>query len=525
VVGDGGRRQVTPGAISAEAEPLIDPLTEWLIRYRWLFVVPILLPLSALFDLFWSIRDLYIHRVRGSPAGHEARVGWIQEQIRRRRAAGIGQPLCTARRPWLSISPRLVGYKRPENSIEIELHDILAVDTARGVVVVEPQVTIGQLIRRLLPMGWTLGVVPELDDLTAGGLFVGYGVETSSHKHGLFAELVESCDVVLGDGSLVRASSQENADLFRALPWSMGALGFVVKLTLRIVPAKPYIRVSYRAVRGRGELCRIFAHESCRDDAADAVEALVFGPEEAVVITGVFANAADGQRINRVGRWYKPWFAAYCRRALASPIDDECIPLSDYYRRHRRGMFWECALIVPFGNQAWFRWLFGWMMPPKIAFLKLTQGKRIKRYYDEKHVVQDALVPMSCLDEALAYFDEIFDAYPVWLCPMRVTRTDPPGAIGPKAGQSDEMYVDIGAFLVPGPVARGEDYSALAATRQMEKFLLARRGYQALYAVTQLARDEFSAMFDRQLYDRVRRDYGATGVLMDVYDKVKPAPY
>lgn len=508
---------------TARATPA-DPWTERLIRYRWLFVVPVLLPLSILFDLFWALRDLYIHRLRRSPEAHEARVAAVQDQIRRWRAAGARAPLCTARPTWLSVSPRIVDYKRADNVIEIDLHDILHVDTKRGTVRVEPLVTIGQLTRRLLPIGWTLAVVPELDDLTVGGLFVGYGVETSSHKHGLFHELVESCDVVLGDGRLVRACADDNADLFRALPWSLGALGFVVALELRMVRARPFVHLTYHPLRGRREICRAFAHEACRDDAPDVVEALVFAPDEAVLMTGVHADSAEPAKVNAVGRWHKPWFATHCRRFLAAGKGDEYIPLADYYARHRRGMFWECALIVPFANQFWFRWLFGWMMPPKISFLKMTQGPRIKRYYDDKHVLQDALVPMSELEEMLAYFDDIFDAYPLWLCPMRLTRTRPPGAVSPRPAAGDsEMYVDVGVFLVPGPVARGEDYSALAATRKMEKFLLARGGYQALYAFSQLERGEFDAMFDRALYDRVRRDYGADGALMDVYDKVKPS--
>ena len=51
---------------------------------------------------------------------------------------------------------------------------------------VEPLVTMGQLTATLLPLGWTIPVVPELDDLTVGGLINGFGVETSSHKYGLF---------------------------------------------------------------------------------------------------------------------------------------------------------------------------------------------------------------------------------------------------------------------------------------------------------------------------------------------------
>ena len=44
----------------------------------------------------------------------------------------------------------------------------------------------GQLSHTLDSLGWTIPVLPELDDLTVGGLVMGTGIETSSHKFGLF---------------------------------------------------------------------------------------------------------------------------------------------------------------------------------------------------------------------------------------------------------------------------------------------------------------------------------------------------
>ena len=36
--------------------------------------------------------------------------------------------------------------------------------------------------KNLIKQGWMLPVVPELDDLTIGGLVMGGGIETTSHK-------------------------------------------------------------------------------------------------------------------------------------------------------------------------------------------------------------------------------------------------------------------------------------------------------------------------------------------------------
>ena len=46
------------------------------------------------------------------------------------------------------------------------------------------------------------------------------------------------------------------------------------------------------------------------------------------------------------------------------------------------------------------------MVPPKVSLLKLTQGETTRRMYEENHVVQDMLVPLSDLESALKCFDK-----------------------------------------------------------------------------------------------------------------------
>jgi hypothetical protein len=53
-----------------------------------------------------------------------------------------------------------------------------------------------------------------------------------------------------------------------------------------------------------------------------------------------------------------------------------------------RSIFWELQDIIPFGNNPIFRFLFGWLVPPKVSLLKLTQGKTLKRLYEEHHMIQ-----------------------------------------------------------------------------------------------------------------------------------------
>lgn len=93
-------------------------------------------------------------------------------------------------------------------------------------------------------------------DATLGGLALGVGMTTYSHKVGLYQEAIKSFEVVLGNGSLVSAKrDNEHSDLYYTLPWSHGSLGFLTALELQIVPAKPYVHMKYIPVRGQKNYC------------------------------------------------------------------------------------------------------------------------------------------------------------------------------------------------------------------------------------------------------------------------------
>lgn len=111
-------------------------------------------------------------------------------------------------------------------------------------------------------------------------------------------------------------------------------------------------------------------------------------------------------KLNRIGLWHKPWFFMHVESYLRTGMGMEYIPLRDYYHRHSRSIFWEIQDIIPFGNNPVFRYLFGWMIPPKVSLLKLTQPDAIKKLYESKHMVQDMLVPMTALKQAVDRFDK-----------------------------------------------------------------------------------------------------------------------
>jgi len=562
-------------------------------RFRYVLVCLFVLPLSFLFEMYMSLRNYIIFRYVGTaPSGtHEDRVKFIQEQIQK---APEGAQFCSARPSWQTMNISESLYKKTKYPIDLSnLCEILHVDVNKKTVVVEPFVTCGQLTSCLLPLGWTLPIVPELDDLTVGGLVAGTGIETSSHRYGLFQHQCLSFEVVLGDKSVVIASKDINPDLFEAIPWSYGTLGFITAIELRIIFSQEYVRLQYIPCETLKQ-CQQLLEKETKANRHDFLEAIVFGPQAAVVMLGDQIGSQQAllepSKINEIGFFWKEWFYKHVESFLnpgnnngnscgscssrkvtssdiglsSSPnkeekeplienisqpnvnvvnnsnrrkessftsatvgesnttisfsgetIAEEYIPLRHYYHRHTKSIFWELEEIIPFGNHWIFRYLFGWLIPPKISFLKLTQTKELHELYKTHHVIQDMLIPLYLLEEALTtVFDKEWGIYPLWICP-HLFPLSTKGFL--KNNTTTEMFVDIGAYGVP----KVKNFDIKESHLRVEKYVRDVKGFQMLYADTFMSKDQFREMFDHKLYDQLRKSLPqVSSRFPEVYDKV-----
>jgi len=402
---------------------------------------------------------------------------------------------------------------------------------------VEPMVTVGEITKYLIPKGYTLAITLEIADATLGGLAMGTGMTTYSHKIGLYQEAIKSYEIVLGDGSLVTATrTNEYSDLYHALPWSHGSLGFLTALELQIVQVKQYIHMKYIPLKGQKNYCDKIREASGALDknakVADFVEATIYSKDEGVLLLGNFADrppVTEWNKINYISNWYKPWFYKHVETFLTVGESDEYIPLRDYLLRHNRAIFWVVEDMIPFGNHPLFRLLFGWLLPPKPAFLKFTTTPGIRAMTFTKQVFQDIVLPMNQLEDQINISEDLFDTYPILVYPCRVydhgehmgqLRKPRPEQMVP--GTNYGMFNDLGVYGVPGPVKRKERFDAVDAMRKMEKFTRDVGGYPFLYADIFMSQKEFEEMFDLTLYERVRTKYHANGAFPHLYEKVRP---
>ncbi len=497
-------------------------MLSFLIKYRGIFVVLFVLPASLAFKAYMGARNRLVFWLNSAPENHDAKVKKVQQQVKNwHKETGGNIPMCTARPAWLAMSLKQGNYKKTHYQVDVSLMDILEIDTEKGTVRVEPMADMRQISALLKPLGWSLAVVPELDALTVGGLINGFGIESSSHKYGLFQHICTSLEIVTADGELVKCSPEENSELYYAIPWSYGALGFLVSAEIKIVPSKDYVHLTYIPFKNKQDFIARFSEESLKpfDEAYDFIEALMYSEQECVLMLGNFAETVPaGKTKNALNNFYKPWFYEHVRNFLKQDqAQEEYIPLRHYYHRHTRSFFWEMEQIIPFGNSPWFRYLLGWMSPPEVSLIKLTETQAIHELYDTHHMDQDLLLPLSTLDKSLSFFHQEVNFYPLWLCPMRVFATPVRGMVNPL--ENEQMFVDVGIYGEPTV----ENFVAKDTVRKLEAFMREIGGFQALYADTYQTREELRDMFDHTLLDKLRAQTGALKAFPEPFDKVSRA--
>ena len=128
---------------------------------------------------------------------------------------------------------------------------VLRIDPGRRTAEVEGMTTYETLVDETLRYGLLPAVVPQLKTITLGGAVSGLGIESSSFKYGLVHETVEAMEILTGTGDIVACSACRNPDLFFGFPNSYGTLGYALRLTIRLVPAQPYIHLIHTRFKSR----------------------------------------------------------------------------------------------------------------------------------------------------------------------------------------------------------------------------------------------------------------------------------
>jgi L-gulono-1,4-lactone dehydrogenase len=147
------------------------------------------------------------------------------------------------------------------------LNKIRHIDQNAKTVTVDAGVRMADLTSYLAERGFTLPSLPFLSEMTVGGA-IATGTHGSSPKWGTISDFARAITVVLASGKLLHVDANSDPDEMRSVAVSVGMLGVIVDVTLRIIEM-PYLRFVARKMTleefltHSDDICQDFEHLWC----------------------------------------------------------------------------------------------------------------------------------------------------------------------------------------------------------------------------------------------------------------------
>jgi FAD/FMN-containing dehydrogenase len=275
------------------------------------------------------------------------------------RCAGVSDVIAAVklgRESGLPVAVRSGGHSFPglsvaDDALMIDLQPMkgVRVDPERRTARVQAGVLLGELDRETQAFGLAVpsGIVTHTG---VAGLTLGGGIGWIMRKHGLTVDQLVSVDVVTADGEFVKASADENADLFWGLCGGGGNFGIATEFEFRCVPlgtqvlAGPIIWPMERS----GEVLRFY-----RDWVAEAPDELMtivihrkapplpiipaelHGKPVVMVVPCWVGDPEEGERVIKPLREFGPPIADVCvvkpYLAHQAMLDPSFVPGRWYY--------------------------------------------------------------------------------------------------------------------------------------------------------------------------------------------------
>jgi FAD/FMN-containing dehydrogenase len=424
---------------------------------------------------------------------HARKVERVASALRARRSA---RPLSLRKRAVSHEVPKPRDARIHDDHLDVrDLDAILEIDPVARTCVAEPGVTFVDLVAATMRYGLVPAIVPELETITVGGAVAGCSVESASFAYGGFHDTCLEYEVVTARGEvLVATPDNANRLVFQMMHGTFGTLGLLSKLKFRLVPARPFVRVSYERHASVADYqAAIWRHAQAGD--VDFMDSFVHGPRAFVLCLGRFVD--DAPYTNRYD-WTKVYYRSTRTRA------EDFLRTPDYFFRYDRGV----TNVHPRSFLG--RLAFGKLLG-STTLLRLARTFRWLRGSNPDFIL-DVFIPFSKVEAFLAWYERAFRHFPLWGVPYRHVRDYEWLSDRFYAGAPDPLFLDVAIYGLKAEP--GRNYH-----RMMEEKLLELGGMKTLISYNYYSEPEFWTIWNRDNYDRVKRITDPDNILRDLYTK------
>jgi FAD/FMN-containing dehydrogenase len=428
-------------------------------------------------------------------ASHDEKVVRVCRQLARRDET---RPVSLRKKSTSHQVPKARDAKYSDDLIDIgDLNAILHVDPAARTCVAEAGVTFVDLVGETMRHGLVPVVVPELKTITIGGAVSGCSLESTSFKYGGFHDTCLEYEVITATGQvLVCTPENENQLMFQMMHGTFGTLGILSKLTFRLIPAKPFVKVVYEKYRRLSDyMAAIRRH--CDAEDVDFMDGIVHRPDELVLSVGTFV--AEAPYANHYD-WMKIYYLSTRERS------EDYLRTEDYLFRYDRG-------VTNVHPKSWLGRLFLGKFLDSSQLLRLAEKANGLLPSERPDVTLDVFIPFSRVSSFLAWYEAEFRHFPLWCVPYRRVRDYAWLSPSFYEGLDDELFLDLAVYGMKQPPGSTNYY------KLMEDKLLEIGGLKTLISHNYYSEADFWKTWNRVAYEEAKAIGDPNNIFRDLYTK------
>lgn len=405
--------------------------------------------------------------------------------------------------PHLVPNPNIPKHSDAKINIKGFNH-ILQLNPQERTCVAESGLTFFDLVNETLKHNLIPLTVPELKGITIGGAVSGCSVESMSFKYGGFHDSCIEYEIITGEGERLICSKEENAQIFDMVHGSYGTLGVITKIKFKLMPAKPYVRMTYFKF-DRFDLFWDFLKKRCEVNDHDFIDAIVHAPDEFVVCAG---DMVDSAPYLSSYDWLKIFYRSTRKK------QEDYLRTIDYFFRYDTECHWLTST-VPLLETKPARLLLGKMILGSTNLIRwserLSPLMKLKRRPD---VVVDVFIPQNKFKEFFEWYAKDYKYFPLWVVPYKPPVVYP--WIGDKysKGMENNFFIDCAVYGKKNSEPN-IDYSQVLEEKTIElggiKTLISRNHFDA---------DTFWKVYNRPNYDAVKSKTDPHNIFNNLFDKM-----
>lgn len=425
---------------------------------------------------------------------HEQKINRIIKQLKEYKSV---KPVSLKKKTVSHEVPKPSDKRHSDGKIDLrDLNKILHINTEKRICIAEPGVTFIDLVAATMKYGLVPIIVPELKTITIGGAVSGCSIESMSYKHGGFHDTCLEYEIITAKGDvLICTPDNEKNLLFQMVHGTFGTLGIISKLKFKLIPAKPYVKVTYEKYNNIEDYkSAIWGYYENKD--VDFMDGIIHSPTEYVLSV---ANFVDEAPYTRNYDWMRIYYLSTKKRK------EDYLKTSDYFFRYDKGV----TNVNPKSFLG--RFFFGKFIN-STRTLKLVEKFRWLIPSDKIPITVDVFIPFSKVSNFMEWYKKEVNHFPLWCVPYKFVRRYEWISADFSHKIKDKLILDLAIY---GMKKKGDkNYYKI-----IEDELMNIGGIKTLISSNYYSESDFWKIWNKENYDKVKRKTDPNNIFRDLYTK------